>query len=110
MADIERKRGDTYPINYQVLSATTGLALDISGASFLLTVDPDDKPVNSDNNLFQLVGNITDAPNGLVDFPVSAGQSDNLGFYYHDIQMTDSSGFIRTIDAGKFVFKEDITK
>jgi hypothetical protein len=106
--DIERKRGDTYPIEITVLS--DGVALDITGASFLLTVDPAKEPTDATNNLCQLTGVITDAPTGAVSFTPTANQMDAVGKYFFDIQMTDASGAIRTIDAGKFVLKQDITK
>jgi BppU N-terminal domain len=106
--DIERKRGDTYPIEITVLS--DGVALDITGASFILTVDPVKAPTDALNNLCQLTGVITDAAAGEVSFTPTANQMSPAGKYYFDIQMTDASGAKRTIDAGKFVLTQDITK
>lgn len=110
MTDFTRKRGDDYPDQFQVLSKTTGLPVDISGYSFLMTIDPDDRPVNSDNNLFQMVGTITNSTSGLVEFQPLASDVDNIGVYYQDIQMTDTAGKIRTVDHGKYEFTQDITK
>lgn len=106
--DIERKRGDTYPIEITVLN--NGAAMNISGASFLLTVDPNKEPADATSNICQLVGVVTDAPNGRVSFTPTAQQMDHVGKFYHDIQMTDGTGAKRTVDAGKFTLKQDITK
>lgn len=110
MTDITRRRGDTYGNEFQIISETTGQPLDITGFSFLLTVDPEPDPLNSDNNVFQITGTITGAATGLVEFAPNATQADNLGAYYYDIQMTDDSGRIRTIQTGKYLLVQDITK
>ena len=110
MTDIKRKRGDTYGNEFQVISETTGLPIDISGYSFVLTVDPQDDPAGSGNNVFQLTGTITDAANGLVEFAPNATQADNLGSWFYDVQMTDGSGRIRTILDGRYIVVQDITK
>lgn len=109
MTDIERKRGDTYAIELSVTDSS-GTAVDISGYSFLLTVDPEKYPASSDNNLFQLTGTITSALSGTVEFSPSAANTDAVGTYYYDIQMTDSGGLISTLDSGKFKLVQDITK
>ena len=111
MADLTRARGDTYADEIQIMSSTTGLALDITGFSFLLTIDPDRFPTGSGNNLYQLTGVITDAANGLVEFAPSAVQADQTpGRYWYDVQMTDNTGRIRTIQSGRYTFTQDITK
>lgn len=110
MTDIIRKRGDTYAHEIEVTSESTGSVIDIAGFSFLLTVDTEKLPSNSDNNLFQITGSITDGPNGLVEFVPTPQQADNVGNYFYDIQMTDGAGRIRTIDSGKYKVIQDITK
>lgn len=106
--DIERKRGDTYPIEIAVTS--NGTALNVSGCSFLMTVDPSKAPADNTTKLFALNGVITDAPAGKVSFTPSALEADHVGKFYFDIQMVDGSGAKRTIDSGKFVLTQDITK
>ena len=107
--DIERRRGDTKRIGYTILQDS--IATDVSsGYSFLLTVDPEKYPVDATNNLFQLTGMIIDGPNGVIAFPITATQADNLGTYYYDIQMIDPNSEKLTICIGKIKFKQDITK
>ena len=110
MTEIIRKRGDTYA-NEFIIKDSAGTVIDITGYSFTLTVDPQKNPTDDSNNLFQLAGNITDGPNGAVEFAPSAVQADQEpGTYYYDLQMTDLSGAIRTVALDKYKFVQDITK
>lgn len=111
MAEIERRRGDTYADEFVVISSISGVAIDISvGYSFLLTIDPDKDPVDDTNNKYQLTGAIIDGPNGIVGFAPSAEQADLLGGFWYDVQMTDPASKIRTIEHDKYKYLQDITK
>lgn len=111
MTDITRTRGDTYADEFEIKSQTTGLVINITGHTFLLTVDTMQAPTDSSTNLYQLVGNITDAAAGLVEFAPTAVQADVVpGRYWFDVEMTDDQGRIRTIDSGKYTYVQDITK
>ena len=101
MSDLERRRGDTYADEFQILSENTGAVIDITGYTFLLTVDPEKKPSDATNNLFELTGTITDAATGLVEFAPNATQTDEVGTYFYDAQLTDTAGRIRTFNSGK---------
>lgn len=108
MTDITRKRGDTYA---DVINITSGGApLDVTGYTFLLTVDPEKAPVDNTNNVYQLTGTILDAANGKVEFAPDATQANQLGSFFYDVQMTDGAGRKRTILAGKYKYVQDITK
>lgn len=111
MTDFVRKRGDTYADEIAVFSKTTGAAIDITGYSFVLTVDPSQTPTTADDNLYAINGSITKATGGLVEFAPSAIQADQQpGAYFYDIQMTDDAGRIRTIQAGRYTYEQDISK
>ncbi|MGH3373623.1 MAG: hypothetical protein ACRDP6_02670 [Actinoallomurus sp.] len=108
--DLSFTRGDTVRFTFSIKDSS-GAAVDVTGASFLLTVDPSSTPADSANNLFQLSGSITDAPGGVVQFHMTSVQSDqDPGEYAYDLQMTDSLPSIRTIARGKFTFEQDVTK
>ena len=108
--DITRKRGDTHVMAF-TLQDSAGAAIDISGFSFLMTVDPAEEPPDANNNLFQLTGVLDDAPNGRFSFAPSALEADQApGEYFYDIQMIDAGAAIRSIVEGKFIFEQDITK
>jgi hypothetical protein len=108
MTEITRKRGDTYPIDIAV--TRDGVALDITGCTFVLTVDPSKAPLDDTANLFQLAGVIVNGSAGTVSFTPTAGDTDHVGKFFYDVQMTDTSGAIRTIAADKFTLVQDITK
>jgi hypothetical protein len=110
MSNIERKRGDTYANEWVIKSRSTGLPVNITGYSFLLTVDPSPGPGGSATNLFQIVGNIVDAAAGRVEFAPSALQADNIGSFFYDVQMIDGAARKRTFDSGTYLLKQDITK
>jgi hypothetical protein len=110
MTDIERKRGDTYADEFEIVSDTTGAVIDISAYTFKLTVDPSPEPTDATNNVFQLTGTITDGPAGLVAFSPDATQADNVGEYYFDIELIDAAGKKRSVEKGAYTMTQDITK
>jgi hypothetical protein len=109
---ITRYRGDTQPIDVVVTELVLGaeVPLNVTGATFLLTVDPSKTPADASNNLFQLVGTITDAAFGAVSFYPTATDVDAVGKFFYDVQMTDGSGRKRTIVKDSFKLLQDITK
>jgi hypothetical protein len=110
MIDIERKRGDTYADEFIIKSKATKKPVNITGYTFLLTVDPEKAPVDAANNLYQLTGTILDAVAGRVEFAPSALQANQLGNFFYDVQMIDGAGRKRTVESGKYKFTQDITK
>lgn len=108
--DICISRGDTVPFTFSIKDST-GAAVNITGFSFLLTVDPTEDPTTSAGNLFQLTGTITNGPGGVVQFGMTTGQANQTpAVYFFDLQMTDTAAKIRTVAKGKFEFHQDITK
>jgi len=108
--DLCRVRGDTFPFTV-TLTDGAGAAIDITGSSFTLTVDPSPAPSGSANNLFSVAGVLSDPVNGEVTFTLSWTDADQTpNTYYYDIQWTASGGAVRTILKGKWVVQQDITK
>lgn len=110
MTDIERTRGDTAADLLTVQNAN-GTVRNITGFSFVLTVNTLQNPPDVSTQLYALTGTILDAPNGEVEFVPTAGQADQkAATYYYDIQMTDNVGRIKTIADGKYTYKQDKSK
>lgn len=109
-AKICRVRGDTFPFDV-LLKDAAGAALDITGTTALLTVDPAPDPPDGTNNLFQLSGAIVGpGTDGRFRFTLSALQANQApGIYYYDVQWT-SGAAVRTVLVGEFEFEQDITK
>ena len=116
---IARKRGDTAPDKITVLdpeAATPGTPLDVTGFGFKLTVnteqDPDPVgPPIIGTELVSIVGTLIDAPNGIVEFPWTLTQADQVpDDYFYDIEQTDVAGKILTIAKEQYKFQQDVTK
>jgi hypothetical protein len=110
MVAITRKRGDTYADEIIVKSAKTKLPVDITGYSFVMTLDPGKAPVDATTNVYSIAGVILDAVAGRVEFAPTLAQADQLGGFYYDVQMTDGAGRKRTIALDKYTYTQDITK
>lgn len=109
--DLTYKRGDSFPSLFQIVAADGVTPLDITGWSFTLTVDTQRNPPDASTNLFSVVGNITDAVNGRVQFAPSTTNTDQPpAKYWYDIQQIDGAGRRRTIVKARFIIEQDITK
>ena len=108
--NICRKRGDTHPEVFQLKQ--NGVAVDITGDTFRLTVATRPDPPDNSFQVFQLTGSILVAASGTFQFTPNTTQADqNPGTYYYDVQwIENTSGQIRTILAGTWTFEQDITK
>lgn len=105
---IVRRRGDTKRIRVCVKSLVA--AEDISGASFKFTVNRFPYPTGAATQVFQVPGDVIDAANGIVEFPIEDGNENIAGFYYFDVEMVDPAGSVDTILFGWYHVKEDITR
>jgi len=110
MTDITRKRGDTYADEFIIKSKATGRPLNVTGYSFLMTLDPNKAPSDSTTNIYQLSGTIVDAAAGRVEFAPTTSQANQLGAFFYDVQMIDGGGRVRTVASGKYKYEQDITK
>lgn len=106
-SDYTRRRGDTKPIKFTVKDED-GALVDMTGYSFVLTVDSTKEPADEVTKQFASTGSTPST--GIVSFPFATNDVDLLGTYYYDAQMTDPLGVVTTIAAGKIKFKQDITK
>lgn len=106
---ITRTRGDTYPFTV-TFRDSSGVAVDLTGASFILTVNAEEDPTALQAPLFALAGTINAPTTGVVEFEMTESAADNVGPFYYDIQMTDAQGYIRTMMRGPFIMEQDITK
>ena len=114
IGDIDYSRGDSYPYSIRIKDKATREYVDITGYTFILTVDPEKAPVDATNNIFDVVGVVDpDQVNntGRVSFTPTEDDTDNIGKFYYDIQFIDGSGNKRTFVKGfKFLIDQDISK
>lgn len=103
-------RGDS-PVIFSRVRDDDLQVVDITGYTFTMTADPSPSPENASNNLFSIPGTIVDSANGRVSFQPSESQTDVApGVYFYDVQMVTTASSKRTILAGRFEIKQDITK
>ena len=108
--DIERYRGDTAADSILVVNETTGTPANLTGSTLVMTLDSKRNPTDSSTQVYQLTGVSSSPISGVVEFSPSLVQSNLIGLYYYDIQLTDSNGLIRTISKGTYQYLQDITK
>lgn len=107
--NICRVRGDTFPFSVTITQA--GTPVNITGYTIVMTVDPSDEPADALANLFTTTAAITDGPNGVATFTLTVGNANQApGDYFHDMQLTDGGGAIRTFAKGTYQVLQDITK
>jgi hypothetical protein len=107
---IERYRGDTGADEFTVLITSSQEAANITDCAFVMTLSTVANPIDNTTVVYQLNGAITDAPNGIVTFTPTLSQVNRVGYFYFDIQMTDSYAQVHTLTKGTYVYKQDITK
>ncbi len=103
-------RGDSDAKGFEVQDSD-GVAIDITGFTFKLTVNSEKEPADQVNEQFTIVGVLTDATSGKVAFsPTTANTDIAPGTYYYDVEQTDSGGAIKTLVKAKAIIVQDITK
>lgn len=105
-----RTRGDTRSWTY-ILKDSAGVAIDITGRTYLLSVDTREEPDDASTQLFQLTGVVPLGTDGKVIFTLSALQADQTpNEYYYDVQETAVDTTLKTIIKSTYTVSQDITK
>lgn len=108
--DIELDEGDdeTFALTRQ---DSSGLAIDISGYTFWLTVKNDPEDTDANAVLQKTVTAHTDAANGQTEIDLTNSDTEDLqGRYWYDIQEKTSGGTINTLMHGTLYFQPDVTE
>lgn len=107
--DICWGRGDSDAKGF-VIQDPAGVAVDITGFTFRLTVNTDLDP-DPGTQLFTVVGVIMDAPNGKVAFAPTVADTDQTpGEFFYDVEQTDAEGLVSTVIKGVCEIVQDISK
>ncbi len=103
VANIERKRGDTYPITVNILTSD-GTAYNLTGVTASeLGVSINKENDSPDDAEYKTTGVVQDAPGGVIEFPVTNAMAAlPVGKYYAEVQFVQS-GYIRTTNT--FTYK-----
>ena len=107
---ISMYRGDSYPIQFTLRDKATGMALDLTGATLLLTVATLKDPPDNTTKLFDISGVLSATPmDGTVTFTPTEVNTSITGKFYYDVEMTQV-GTVRTVLKSIFIIAMDITK
>lgn len=109
-AELVIYRGDSYPITFTLLDATTGLPLDLTGYAFVLTAGARENPDDDSTKLFSVAGAVADPESGQVSFTPLAEDTATAGSYFYDVQMTNDDGYVRTVVKSVLLIRQNITK
>ena len=103
---MEFYRGDRidWPYTYKV----GGVATDITGYTFLFTVNSEKEPDDTSGQIFQSEATIIDAGTGALSLLLTT--EIDPGDYFYDIQVTKDNGNVKTLEKGSFKVLQDITK
>lgn len=114
LSDLSYYRGDTEPISLVITSKTTGEPVDLTGYSFVMTVDERKDPDDTTTQVFSINGVVDsdqETNKGHIRFEPTEQQTDQEpGTYWYDIQMTTPVGKKKTLCKFKLTIKQDITK
>ena len=114
IGNIEWYRGDSYGIELTMKDKTTSEAIDITGYSFIMTVNSTKDPSGISTQMFQVIGVVDPdqtVNKGKVTLTPTTVQTDiPKAKYYYDVQMTDASDNVRTIAKYEMKILQDITK
>ena len=103
-------RGDSAAKGF-VVQDSAGVAVDVTGFSFKLTVNSEKDPASTTNQQFTIVGALVDATAGKISFSPTTTDTDIApGTYFYDIEQTDAGGGIATLIIAKCIIVQDITK
>ena len=103
-------RGDSDAKGF-IIQDSDGVAKNVTGFSFKLTVNTEKAPSDQVNEQFSLTGILTGAVQGKVAFAPTAIQTDiNPGTYFYDIEQIDAGGAKSTLLLGTVLIVQDITK
>jgi len=103
-------RGDSDAKGF-IIQDSAGVAVDITGFSFKMTVNTDRNPADQVNEQFTITGIIGVAVNGTVSFAPTVTDTDiTPGIYFYDIEQTDVASLIKTVIKGRAKIIQDITK
>lgn len=106
----ERRRGDTYADEFTIRTKRTKTPINLTGYTFLMTVDSREFPSDISTQQFQMTGTIINAVQGRVEFAPTEEQANRVGNFFYDVQIVDGLGRKRTIAAGPYDMIQDITK
>ena len=104
-------RGDFYPKTLIFTDRKTGLPVDLTGMVLTLTVNSEENPTTTENELFKIGGEMVSAVDGKVSFtPTAEDTNIDKSRNYYDVSAVVGTESKRTLVKGEFYIDMDIGK
>ena len=105
---IKRIKGDTYPINIQILDADN-VAIDLTGATVFFTVKRNIEDTDTQALISVDVTSHTSPTTGETSIPISASQSDIDGNFFYDVKIKSATSVITSVYKDEIIFSTHVT-
>lgn len=105
---IRRIKGDTYPVQVQVLSED-GTAFDLTGATVFFTVKKRLEDADAAALISKSATSHTSATEGITQFSILADDVDYVGSFYYDVKVKDTNGIIYSVITDRFILENHVT-
>lgn len=103
-------RGDNKTIEL-TLTDSASAPIVLTGLTLRLSVHTDEEPVDLTTQLFVLTGNVTDGPNGIVQFKPTTTQAAQIPEeYFYDIQLTLADATRLSVVVGTWTYVFDFSE
>ena len=110
MGAITRYRGDNKSI-VATISDKAGNIVPVSGCSLILTIDPEENPIDPSKNVLKKTGVIVgDGSTGQFKFSFTEEEVDFVGDFFFDLEFSNTAGEKDTLEKNNWYMVQDIGK
>jgi hypothetical protein len=105
---IRRIKGDTYPVQVQVLSED-GTEFDLTGCETFFTVKKRIEDTDSQALISKSTTSHTSATEGITSFSLNYWDVDYEGSFFYDVKVKDALGVIYSVSTDSIIFQRHTT-
>lgn len=105
---IKRIKGDTYPLDMQVLRDDE-TAIDITGCTLFFTVKRNFEDTDSQALIEKTITTFTSPSTGEFTVPLLEADVDYIGEFNYDLKIKYSTGIIESVVSDKIIFQNHVT-
>lgn len=105
---IRRIKGDTYPIQVQILSEE-GTAFDLTGCTAFFTCKKRFEDTDSEALISKSTTSHTSDVEGITSFSLTSSEVALVGAFIYDVKIKDNSGIITSVVTDKIIFENHVT-
>lgn len=106
---IKRVKGDTYPLDIQLIRVDESI-IDLTGCTVFFTVKRNLEDTDNEALIKKDITTFTSATTGELSIPFLATDVDYVGDFYYDLKIKYSNNLIESVLTDKFILVEHTTK